>query len=273
MTARQPTPQEQARLDAIKKQWEQKRRIGEHFGKISNKVAVYSGKGGVGKTTVSVNLATLLALQGSKVGILDADIDCPNVIQAMNVRQGPTYQNGEFIPGEQWGVKVLSMGFFQENPDEAIIFRGPMIHNTITQFLEGTDWDELDYLITDLPPGTSDAPLTIMQTLPLDGFVIVSAPQELAQLDAKRSINMIRKMNMSVLGLVENFSGAMFGTGSSERLSDELGVPFLGSITMRSEYLDMSKPLVLTNDGVRREYEQIIDGIRNKLQANRMAPT
>ena len=262
MATREPTPQEQARLDAIRQQWAQKRKITERFDKIKHKIAVYSGKGGVGKTTVSVNLATTLAAQGERVGILDADIDCPNVVNAMKVELVPGYKDGEFTPALQWGVKVLSMGFFQENQDEAIIFRGPMIHNTLTQFMEGTDWGDLDYLIVDMSPGTSDAALTIMQTLPLDGFVIVTGPQELAALDARRSVNMVKKLNMSVLGVVENFSDGIFGSGTGEEIAMEMGLPFLGKFKMREDYIDTSKPIVLLNEEVRKEYHNVAALVR-----------
>ena len=266
-SARPPTPQEQARLEAIKRQWQQKRQITEHMDKIRHKIAVYSGKGGVGKTTVAVNLAVTLASQNERTGIMDADIDCPNVVRAMNVEREPGYSQGAFTPAEQWGVKVLSMGFFQQNEEDAIIFRGPMIHNSLTQFLEGTDWGEMDYLIADLPPGTSDAALTIMQSMPLDGFVVVTAPQSLAKLDAKRSINMIRKMNLPVLGVVENFSGDMFGSGAGEELSDEAGVPFLGRFALRPDYRDMSRPSVLLSTEVREEYETVVGELRRSLDA------
>ena len=267
MATREPTPQEQARLEAIRQQWQQKRKITERFDKIRHKIAVYSGKGGVGKTTVSVNIATTLAAQGARVGILDADIDCPNVVNAMKVELIPGYKNGEFTPTVQWGVKVLSMGFFQENQDEAIIFRGPMIHNTLTQFMEGTDWGELDYLIVDMAPGTSDAALTIMQTLPLDGFVMVTAPQELAALDAKRSVNMVKKLNMTVLGVVENFSGEIFGTGAGEALATEIAVPFLGKTPLRPDYKDTSKPSVLLSPLVKNEYEELVGELKKSLEA------
>jgi ATP-binding protein involved in chromosome partitioning len=267
MTTGRPTPQEQARLDAIKRQWQQKRRVTDHMGRIRHKLAVYSGKGGVGKTTVAVNIAVTLASQGARVGILDADIDCPNVVRAMQVEGQPTHSEEGFVPAEQWGVKVLSMGFFQQNPDDAIIFRGPMIHNAITQFLEGTDWGDMDYLVTDLPPGTSDAALTIMQTMPLDGFVVVTAPQELARLDARRSLNMIRKMNVPVLGVVENFSGEIFGTGAGEELAREAGVPFLGAIELRADYRDPSKPTVLLSDAVRAEFEAVVGGLKASLES------
>ena len=267
MTTRRPTPQEQARLDAIKNQWQQSRRITDRMGKIRHKLAVYSGKGGVGKTTVAVNIAMTLASQGARVGILDADIDCPNVVRAMQVEGQPTHSEEGFVPAEQWGVKVLSMGFFQQNPEDAIIFRGPMIHNALTQFLEGTDWGDMDYLVADLPPGTSDAALTIMQTMPLDGFVVVTAPQELARLDARRSLNMIQKMNLPVLGVVENFSGDIFGTGAGEELAREAGVPFFGALELRSDYRDASKPTVLLSDVVRAEFEAIVSGLKASLEA------
>jgi ATP-binding protein involved in chromosome partitioning len=264
-TAREQTPQEQARLEAIKRQWGQRRRISQHFKGIRHKVAVYSGKGGVGKTTVAINLAVTLAQQGHKVGILDADVDCPNVVQALNADEKPEYEDGEFLPPEKWGVKVLSMGFFQKDPQEAIIWRGPMIHNAITQFLEQTRWGELDYLVTDLPPGTSDAPLTIMQNLPLDGFVIVTTPQELSKTDARRSINMVRKLNLPVLGIVENFSGAVFGEGAGEELAREMELPFLGRIALVADYRDTAKPTVLLSDQVRREYEALAKGVTEAL--------
>jgi Mrp family chromosome partitioning ATPase len=264
--AREMTPQEKARLDSIKRVWEQRRRINQHLAKIKHKVAVYSGKGGVGKTTVAINLAVTLAQQGLAVGILDADIDCPNVVKAMKAEQPPHYSEGQFTPVETWGVKVLSMAFFQENQEEAIIWRGPMIHNAITQFLENTDWGELDYLVVDLPPGTSDAPLTIMQTLPLDGFVVATTPQELAKMDAKRSINMIKRMNMRVLGVVENFSGAIFGQGAGEELAAETGVPFLGRFELRADYRDTSRPTVLVSDAVRHDYEAVGEKVRAALE-------
>jgi ATP-binding protein involved in chromosome partitioning len=256
-----PTPQEQARLDSIRRQWQQKKKIEDHMAPIKNKIAVYSGKGGVGKTTVSVNLAVSLASRGSKTGIFDADVDCPNIVEAMHATEGPKYTEETFLPSEMWGVKILSMGFFQENPEDAIIFRGPMIHNSITQFLEGTDWGELDYLFTDLPPGTSDAALTIMQSMPVDGFVVVTAPQNLARLDAKRSINMIRKMNIPILGVVENFTGDIFGEGGGEEISKDMGVPYLGSLSMSADYRDQSKPTVLSSNIVSAEYNIIVDNL------------
>ena len=146
------SPQENAKLEQIKRSWEQKRQITDRLSAIKTKIGVYSGKGGVGKTTVSVNLAASLALEGNKVGLLDVDIDCPNANKVLGVTEVADYVDGQIIPAEKWGVKVVSMAFFQEKEDEAIIWRGPMVHNAINQFLQQTEWGELDYLIVDLPP-------------------------------------------------------------------------------------------------------------------------
>ena len=260
------TPQENARLEQIKRSWQQRRQITDRLGKIKTKIGVYSGKGGVGKTTVAVNLAVTLANQGSKVGLLDVDIDCPNVAKVMGITDKPDYVDNEIIPSEKWGVKVVSMAFFQENPDEAIIWRGPMIHNAISQFLQSTDWDELDYLVVDLPPGTSDSPLTVMQNLPMDGFVVVSTPQDLANLDAKRCINMIRKLNLNVLGVVENYTGEIFGKGGGQNLAKEVEAPFLGDLTLRSIYRDTSKPTTLLDKSVEDEFISVATAMKKSLK-------
>ncbi|MDA0263641.1 MAG: Mrp/NBP35 family ATP-binding protein [Chloroflexi bacterium] len=261
-----PTPQETARLEQIKRTWQQKRQITERLDKIKTKIGVYSGKGGVGKTTVAVNLAVTLAAQGNTVGLLDVDIDCPNVTKVMGITDKPDYVDNQIIPSEKWGVKVVSMAFFQEKEDEAIIWRGPMIHNAINQFLQATDWQELDYLVVDLPPGTSDSPLTIMQGLPMDGFVVVSTPQDLANLDAKRCINMIRKLNLNVLGVVENYTGEVFGHGGGKNLAKETDVPFLGDLALRSAYRDSSKPTALLDKSVGEEFTALSEAIKKSLK-------
>jgi len=219
----------------------------------------------VGKTTVAVNLAVTLAQQGNKVGLLDVDIDCPNVTKVLGIEEKPDYVDGQIHPSEKWGVRVVSMAFFQENEEEAIIWRGPMIHNAISQFLQSTEWGELDYLVVDLPPGTSDSPLTIMQTLPMDGFVVVSTPQQLANIDARRCINMIRKLNLNVLGIVENYTGDIFGQGGGEKLADEVEAPFLGNLALRSTYQDSSKPTSLLDSSVGEEYAYLAKGVKDSL--------
>ena len=254
--------QARARIQAMKRQFEQKKAIADSLSEIEHKIGVYSGKGGVGKTTVAVNLAVTLAQQGAAVGILDVDIDCPNVIRAMRIAEPPSVgESNRMIPPQRFGVSVMSMGFFQQNENEATIWRGPMIHNAINQILQTTAWGALDYLIMDLPPGTSDAPLTIMQALTIDGFVVVTTPQELAKIDAARSINMIRTMRVDVLGVVENFSGDIFGSGAGEELARELDLAFLGRLEMRADYRDVSKPTALTSKAVRDEYRRIASAV------------
>jgi len=260
------TAEARAKIEAMKHQFEQKRAIADSLGKIKNKIGVYSGKGGVGKTTVAVNLAVTLARQGVNVGILDVDIDCPNVVRSMKIVEPPVVgADQRMIPSERYGVKVMSMGFFQQKEDEAIIWRGPMIHNAIQQLLQATDWGDLDYLIIDLPPGTSDAPLTVMQSLDIDGFIVVTTSQELAKMDAKRSINMIKTMHVSILGVVENFSGEIFGSGVGEELAQEMGLRFLGRIELSPEYRDTSQPAALGSEKVLAEYQQIAGAAKSAL--------
>ena len=260
------TPQENARLEQIKRSWQQKRQITERLATIKTKIGVYSGKGGVGKTTVAVNLAATLAQEGNRVGLLDVDIDCPNVTKVLGITEKPDYIDGQIMPAEKWGVKVISMSFFQENEEEAIIWRGPMIHNAINQFLQSTDWGELDYLVVDMPPGTSDSPLTVMQTLPMDGFLVVSTPQLLANIDAKRCINMIRKLNLNVVGIVENYTGEVFGQGGGEDLAKEVGAPYLGTLALRSSYRDSSRPTALLDSEVGEEYANLVKGLKKSLK-------
>ena len=261
----QSEQQKQARLAQIKRQWEQKRAISRSLRQIKTKIGVYSAKGGVGKTTVAVNLAVYLAKHGYAVGLLDADIDTPNAPQVMGGDARPAMNEGRISPADSFGVKVVSMSFFQQNPDEAIIMRGPMIHNSINQFLQMTDWGDLDFLVVDMPPGTSDSPLTVMQVLTMDGFIVVTTPQSLAALDAKRSINMIRKLNVEVLGIVENYTGDIFGSGAGPGLAEEMDLPFLGFIQLRPDYRDTSKPTVLASAEVEAEYDTIWSNVHAKL--------
>ena len=250
---------QRARIEQMKRAWDQKKRIGEHLNRIHNKIAVYSAKGGVGKTTIAVNLAVLLAERGAKVGLLDADIDCPNAVKILKGLDRPRMEDGRIYPAVMHGVKVISMASFQEKEDEAIIFRGPMIHNALTQFLELTDWGDLDVLLIDMPPGTSDAALTVTQTLQLDGFIVVTTPQELAILDAKRSVNMIKKMNVPILGVVENMASEYFGEGGGALLAKEVETKFLGSIALSKSFREPPKPVVLVDPIARAQMDKILE--------------
>jgi ATP-binding protein involved in chromosome partitioning len=207
---------------------------------IRNAVAVASGKGGVGKTTVAVNIAVVLAQSGARVGLLDADIYGPNVPTMMGVDRLPPARNNKLVPAEAYGVKLMSIGFLVK-PNQPLIWRGPMLHSAIRQFLSDVDWGELDYLIVDLPPGTGDAALSLAQSLPLSGGVIVTLPQQVSLDDARRGLEMFRQLDVHVFGVVENMSfldlpdGSrmdIFGTGGGQRLAEEAGVPFIGAIPM-----------------------------------------
>jgi ATP-binding protein involved in chromosome partitioning len=205
---------------------------------IRNAVAIASGKGGVGKTTVAVNLAVALARSGARVGLLDGDIYGPNVPIMMGVDRMPTPENGRLIPALAHGVRVMSIGFLV-SPGQPLIWRGPMLHSAIRQFISDVDWGELDYLIVDLPPGTGDAQLSLSQSMPLSGGLIVTLPQQVSLDDARRGLEMFRTMDVPVLGVIENMSYLdlpdgkrmdIFGQGGGERLAREAGVPFIVAI-------------------------------------------
>lgn len=214
---------------------------------MRNIIAVGSGKGGVGKTSVSVNLAVSLAKEGARVGLMDADILTPNVPMMMGLMHGrPKVSENKMIPFEVHGVKAISMGFLTD-PDKALILRGPILHSAIRQFFQDVIWGELDYMIVDLPPGTGDAPLSLAQSVPLTGAVIVSQPQDVAVGDALRSISMFQELNVPILGVVENMAGDLFGTGGGEKLSRQRNVPFLGRIPLDVEVRkggDYGRPVV-----------------------------
>ena len=205
---------------------------------IKNVIAVASGKGGVGKSTVAVNLAVILAQKGAKVGLMDADIYGPNIPTMMGVDRLGGSSEGKILPGEGHGVKVISIGFMVK-PEQALIWRGPMLHSAIKQFINDVDWGELDYLIVDLPPGTGDVQLSLSQNLELQGGVIVTMPQQVSVDDALRGINMFQELGVPIFGVVENMSYLetpdgermdIFGEGGGEKLAKMTGVPFIGSI-------------------------------------------
>lgn len=207
---------------------------------IRNAIAVASGKGGVGKSTIAVNIAVVLAQHGARVGLLDADIYGPNIPTMMGVKSLPAPQEGKLLPAEAHGVKLMSIGFLVK-PDQPLIWRGPMLHSAIRQFLTDVQWGELDYLIIDLPPGTGDAALSLAQSLPLSGGVIVTLPQQVSLDDARRGLEMFRQLEVPLFGVVENMSylelpdGSrmdVFGAGGGERLAQEAGIPFIGAIPM-----------------------------------------
>jgi len=214
-------------------------------------IAVGSGKGGVGKSTISINLAISLAEAGAKVGLIDADILNPNIPQMAGLSSGrPKVVNEKMVPIEAYGIKVMSTGFLT-SPDKPMIMRGPMLHSAIRQFFVDVEWgDELDYMIVDLPPGTGDAPLSLAQSFPLAGAIVVTQPQEVAVSDALRSCAMFDQLNVPVLGIVENMAGDFFGTGGGEKLAAKREVPFLGRIPLSAsvrEGGDYGRPIVVTD--------------------------
>lgn len=226
---------------------------------IKSTIAVASGKGGVGKSTVAVNLAVALAQSGAKVGLMDADIYGPNIPIMMGVEgQKPLATENKIIPLEAFGIKLMSMGFLV-SPDQAMIWRGPMLHSAIRQFLSDVDWGELDYLVIDLPPGTGDAQLTLAQSVPLTGAIIVATPQDVALSDVVRGVSMFEKLQVPVLGVVENMSYFLcphcgertdiFAHGGAKEMAERMNVPFLGEIPLDTKIRlggDTGLPVMVT---------------------------
>src|ERR1700761_2954127 len=211
---------------------------------VANIVAIGSGKGGVGKTTLSVNLAVALAKLGYKVGLIDADIYGPNVPLMLGSSQQPrVLQNNNIEPNFAHGIKVISVGFISPG-DKPLVMRGPMLHQIIRQFLQQVEWGELDFLIVDLPPGTGDVVISLVQTVPLTGAVVVSTPSDVALQDARKALEMFHQVNVEILGIVENMSHFtcphchqeidIFAKGGAERTAQQFNVPFLGSVELAS---------------------------------------
>jgi ATP-binding protein involved in chromosome partitioning len=209
---------------------------------VSKIIAVGSGKGGVGKTTVAVNLALALSRLGQRVGLIDADIYGPNVPLMMGSSQQPRVTEGNIIvPNLTHGIKTISIGYISPG-DKPMVMRGPMLHQIIRQFLQQVEWGELDYLIIDLPPGTGDVVISLVQTVPLTGAVVVSTPSDVSLQDARKALEMFAQVNVEVLGIVENMSHFtcphcsevidIFSKGGAERMAQQFGIPFLGSIEL-----------------------------------------
>jgi ATP-binding protein involved in chromosome partitioning len=244
----------------------------KHVAGVKNIIAVASGKGGVGKSTVAVNLALSLALAGAKVGMLDADIYGPSLPLMLGVTGRPTTEDGKMMkPLEGYGIQVASIGFLV-NAEDAMVWRGPMVTQALQQLLEQTQWDNLDYLIVDMPPGTGDIQLTLAQRVPVTGAVIVTTPQDIALLDARRGLKMFEKVGIPILGIVENMSvhvcsacghvEHLFGQGGGQAMCAQYGVEFLGELPLNiriREQMDQGKPIVVaeTESEITQRYQNI----------------
>ena len=218
---------------------------------FKNVIAVGAGKGGVGKSTVAVNLAVSLAASGAQVGVLDADIYGPNIPAMLGADEGPLQEGDMIVPVEKYGLKMMSMGFLIA-PDQALVWRGPMIHSAINQLISQVAWGELDYLIVDLPPGTGDAQMSLAQQLPLTGAVVVTTPQSVSVSDTRRGIDAFRKLDVAILGVVENMAGPIFGSGAGESAAKEMGVNFLGRLPLDAAVAssgESGRPLLAEDGG------------------------
>ncbi len=230
---------------------------------VKNIIGVASGKGGVGKSTVALNLALALSRTGAKVGLLDADIYGPSIPLMLGITEGfmeVDEEKHKLRPTKSNGIDVVSFGFFGEQEHQAAIYRGPIISGILRQFLVDTDWSDLDYLIVDLPPGTGDIPLTLAQTIPITGILVVTTPQQVASSVAVKALGMFTKLNVPILGIIENMSAfectkcgerhRVFGTGGAERISEQFKIPNLGDIPLNSGIMagsDTGKPVMLTD--------------------------
>lgn len=248
---------------------------------VRSLIAVGSGKGGVGKTTVAVNLAIALSQTGMQIGLLDADVYGPNVPLMMGIRDVPLAAGDRIQPLEQHGIRLMSMGFL--NPgDKPLIWRGPMLNSVIQQFLRGVDWGNLDALVIDLPPGTGDVQLSLLQTAPVTGAVVVTTPSEVSLEDARKAVGMFRQLRVEVLGIVENMSYMavpgtadridVFGQGGGHRTADAMGVPFLGELPLEPQIRiggDTGRPVSLlgATDSRAAGFYAIAAAVASKLNA------
>ena len=272
--------------DPQKERWEQEQRLKQHISKIKHKIAVISGKGGVGKSTVAVNLAMAFAMHGyaKRVGILDADIHGPSVPKMLGLK-GQRLQAipaGLIFPvAGPLGIKVVSMDFLLPSDESPVIWRGPLKMRAIQQFLSDITWGELDYLLVDLPPGTGDEPLSVMQLLPnIDGVVIVTIPSEVSQAVVKKAVTFARQLNVPVIGIIENMSGFIcpkcgnevniFKVGGGQKMAEDLAVPFLGRIPLDPEICsdsDSGIPFITghPNSAATKTFMEIVKKIENFL--------
>jgi ATP-binding protein involved in chromosome partitioning len=239
-------------------------------------IAVGSGKGGVGKTTVAVNLAIAL---WHKTGLLDADVYGPNVPLMMGIREAPRGAAGDRIqPLERYGIQLMSMGFLSPG-DKPLIWRGPMLNSVVQQFLRGVDWTDLEYLVIDLPPGTGDVQLSLMQTAPVTGALVVTTPSEVSLEDARKAVLMFQQLRVNVLGIVENMSYMLipetaqridvFGQGGGKRTAEAMQVPFLGELPLDPEIRiggDRGKPITLEDDGKSKHFFELADRVIASLE-------
>jgi ATP-binding protein involved in chromosome partitioning len=228
---------------------------------VKNIIGVASGKGGVGKSTVSLNLALALSQTGAKVGLLDADIYGPSIPLMLGMKDGSMeVEDNKLQPADSNGLKVVSFGFFADQSNQAAIYRGPIISGILKQFLVDTNWSELDYLIVDLPPGTGDIPLTLAQTIPITGILVITTPQDVASNVAVKAVSMFEKLNVPIIGVIENMSHFIcpncdekhyiFGSGGAKKISEQFKIPFLGEIPLNYGIMsgsDLGKPIMITN--------------------------
>ena len=240
---------------------------------VKHVIAVASGKGGVGKSTVAVNLALALKMLGARVGLMDADIYGPNIPIMLGIppeKRPEGNAQEKMLPLVAHGVKAISIGFFA-NPEQPVIWRGPLLHKTMEQFLHRVDWGELDYLVVDLPPGTGDVQLSLSQWVSLSGAVVVTTPQEVALSDVRKAVNMFRQLEVRILGVVENMTGAIFGKGGGEKMAEVFQISFLGDIPLEAQVRecgDSGLPIVIGHpkSPISERFLKIAEAVRKALK-------
>ncbi len=283
-------PAKQRRDDESSQEFQERQQLMRRMCQIAHKILILSGKGGVGKSTVAVNLAVSLAMQKKRVGLLDIDVHGPSIPTLLGVHGViPVGTEEALLPVEVGPLKVMSIGFLLRSSDDAVIWRGPLKHGVIKQFLKDVEWGELDYLIVDSPPGTGDEPLSIAQLIPqADGAVVVTTPQELSVADVRKCVTFCRKVGLNVLGVVENMSGFVcpncgahtdiFKTKGGEKMARAMGVPFLGAIPIDPEVVaasDEGRPFVqhYAQSATAKAFEEIVSAILGMTETNEPSPS